>query len=249
MAGARIGIAGGRAYAGFAIDGDDGTWWYGDFAPAQGDILLAGSTYPNARRYPFHGVGPGMEVRGNGRGCNTLTGSFTVTSADFDGRLRSIGIAVQQHCEGATGGTVTSSTQFVVATAGAGAGARPRARAGARAGPVPEPEPAPPSPSPAQRPPPPAARIVTRVDRTPPDTRITDGPPPVLRLRCVTFRFASTEARTTFQCRLEKRPWTSCRSPKTFVSLAKGRHRVLVRARDAAGNADPTPASRVWRTP
>jgi len=38
-------------------------------------------TYSNAVRYPFHGSNPGLSVTGNGRGCNSLCGSFQV----FDG--------------------------------------------------------------------------------------------------------------------------------------------------------------------
>jgi hypothetical protein len=104
VANARISIGGGRTYAGFGVDGANGDWWYADFVPAQGDILTAGSTYANATRYPFNGVGPGLDVSGNGRGCNTLTGSFTVTAATFgaDGLLRSAAITFVQHCEGAT---------------------------------------------------------------------------------------------------------------------------------------------------
>ena len=74
-----ISAGGGRQYAGLAIDGSDGSWWYADFVPAAGDILAPG-TYPNATRYPFNGNGPGMDISGNGRGCNTLTGQFTVNS-------------------------------------------------------------------------------------------------------------------------------------------------------------------------
>jgi IPT/TIG domain-containing protein len=101
--GDRIGMGGGRSYAGFGVDGANGDWWSADFVPAAGDILVSGSTYPNATRYPFNGSGPGLDVSGMGRGCNTLTGSFTVNSATFapDGTLKTASISFVQHCEGA----------------------------------------------------------------------------------------------------------------------------------------------------
>jgi hemolysin type calcium-binding protein len=42
-----------------------------------------------------------MSVDGEGRGCNELSGTFTVTDARFepDGRMRSYGIDFEQHCE------------------------------------------------------------------------------------------------------------------------------------------------------
>jgi hypothetical protein len=101
--GDQIGMGGGRSYAGFGVNGANGDWWGADFVPASGDILVAGETYPNATRYPFNGSGPGLDVSGMGRGCNTLTGSFTVNSATFapDGTLKTASISFVQHCEGA----------------------------------------------------------------------------------------------------------------------------------------------------
>jgi hypothetical protein len=97
----RISFGGSRSFAGFDVDGADGSWWSAEFVPGEGDILAVGS-YPNATRYPFNGTGPGLSVTGNGRGCNTLRGSFDVTWVDFgsDGRLRSFGVTFVQHCEG-----------------------------------------------------------------------------------------------------------------------------------------------------
>ena len=102
--GDQIGMGGGRPYAGFGVNGANGDWWSAEFVPAAGDILVTGETYPNATRYPFNGSGPGLDVSGMGRGCNTLTGSFTVNSATFaaDGTLKTASISFVQHCEGAT---------------------------------------------------------------------------------------------------------------------------------------------------
>lgn len=74
----------------------------------------------------------------------------------------------------------------------------------------------------------------------PPETRILARPPARTRDRTPTFRFASS-AVATFQCRLDRRPYRSCRSPFTTRALGLGRHTFAVRA--VAGQlADPTPA-------
>jgi heat shock protein HslJ len=100
-ANATIAASGSRRYIGFGIDGDKGDWWSGEFAAGNGDILAPGTTY-TATRYPFNGTGAGMDVSGDGRGCNTITGKFTVTEANFDqdGTLHSAGVTFEQHCEG-----------------------------------------------------------------------------------------------------------------------------------------------------
>ena len=44
-------------------------------------------------------------MSGNGRGCNTLTGSFTIKQISFsrvDGSLDRLLATFEQHCEGAT---------------------------------------------------------------------------------------------------------------------------------------------------
>ncbi len=84
-------------------------------------------------------------------------------------------------------------------------------------------------------------------DVTAPDTTITAGPASVTRARQATFGFSSSESGSTFECRLDSRAWRACSSPKVYRDLARGLHTVGVRATDAAGNTDPTPATRTWR--
>ncbi len=64
-----------------------------------GDVLSVG-TYSNAQRFAGAGV-PGVDVFGDGRGCNTTTGSFTVYDVSFSGDTP-VSFAAQftQHCEG-----------------------------------------------------------------------------------------------------------------------------------------------------
>ena len=99
----RIFASGNRSYVGFSVDGADGAWWSADFAAPDSDVLAPGR-FTNASRYPFNGAGPGLDVSGDGRGCNTLTGEFTVTAAAFrpSGAMRYFGANFIQHCEGAT---------------------------------------------------------------------------------------------------------------------------------------------------
>lgn len=81
------------------IDGDES--WFGDFQIPNASVLTAG-TYAGAQRYPFNAAGtPGLSWSGEGRGCNTLTGSFTITDATYvGGVLTSLDLDFVQHCEG-----------------------------------------------------------------------------------------------------------------------------------------------------
>lgn len=92
-----------------------------------------------------------------------------------------------------------------------------------------------------------ASTSVPPPDKTPPQTKISSGPAGKTGAEKATFRFRSSEAGSTFQCKLDRKPWRSCRSPKTYRDLKDGKHTFKVRARDGAGNVDPTPAKRSWR--
>jgi hypothetical protein len=76
-----------------------------------------------------------------------------------------------------------------------------------------------------------------------PDTMIVSGPPGVTTNASPTFAFASPVAGATFQCSLDEGAFAACASPFTAPPLAAGDHTFAVRALDAAGNADPTPAT------
>jgi CSLREA domain-containing protein len=81
-------------------------------------------------------------------------------------------------------------------------------------------------------------------DKTPPDTKITKAPPKKTHKTTLKFKFTATEAGSTFQCKLDGKPFKPCRSPKTYKKLKPGKHVFKVRAIDRAGNVDPTPAKR-----
>jgi Ca2+-binding RTX toxin-like protein len=102
----------------------------------------------------------------------------------------------------------------------------------------PDPEPGPPVlPEVAPLPPP--------RDRTPPATKIRRRPPALLFAsgprRRVAFAFSASESGARFRCRLDRKPFRPCRSPRAYL-VSPGRHSFRVFAIDAAGNRDRSPA-------
>jgi hypothetical protein len=61
-----------------------------------------------------------------------------------------------------------------------------------------------------------------------------------------TFAFTASEAGSRFECRVDAAAYASCASPRTLTGLAPGTHSFDVRAIDAAGNIDSSPATRTW---
>lgn len=82
-------------------------------------------------------------------------------------------------------------------------------------------------------------------DTAAPQTVIADGPAGTVRGRRATFALAS-EAGARFECRIDRGPWVACASGVTYGRLRDGRHELEVRALDAAGNTDASPASQRW---
>jgi hypothetical protein len=90
----------------------------------------------------------------------------------------------------------------------------------------------------------PSATYTWFVDTTAPQTTI-DTTPPDPSAADVTFFFSASET-STFECSLDGAAFGSCNSPASHTGLAPGSHTFDVRATDAAGNIDPTPASYAW---
>ncbi|MET8080649.1 hypothetical protein [Streptomyces sp. NPDC005303] len=87
-----------------SVDGANGDWWTLDLAAPAGRTLTPG-TYTGATRYPFNdATEPGLSLSGNGRGCNELTGTFTVSAVEFgpQGYVKKLDATFEQHCEGFT---------------------------------------------------------------------------------------------------------------------------------------------------
>ena len=101
---ANISVVGDHRFVTADIEGDDGIRWSASFEAPQGDILLPGGHYEDAKRHPFNGPSPGLSVYGDGHGCNESDGEFTVTEIDLndEGELARFGVNFVQHCEGKT---------------------------------------------------------------------------------------------------------------------------------------------------
>jgi List-Bact-rpt repeat protein len=84
--------------------GSPSVWWYLSFG-APNRAALAPGTYERATRYPFQAsVTPGLDVSGDGRGCNTSTGRFVIYDLERSntGQVTRFAADFEQHCEGAT---------------------------------------------------------------------------------------------------------------------------------------------------
>lgn len=75
-----------------------------------------------------------------------------------------------------------------------------------------------------------------------PMTTLSPNTPPSTKLKAmkivkqrVTFKFISSEAGSTFLCKLDKQAFAKCRSPKTYKNLKRGKHTFRVKARDPEG--------------
>ena len=82
------------------VFGPTGDFWI-VFLAAAGTAPLAVGTYENAQR-SADATHPGLDVGGQGRGCNQTTGRFEVTEIGHDatGAIDRIAVSFEQHCEG-----------------------------------------------------------------------------------------------------------------------------------------------------
>jgi uncharacterized delta-60 repeat protein len=89
----------------------------------------------------------------------------------------------------------------------------------------------------------PAAQAAIPADATPPTVSITSGPAAVGDDDTPTFAFASSEAGSSYQCRIDGGAFAPCSSPHTTVALGAGPHTFEVQAFDPSGNPS-SPATR-----
>ncbi len=87
------------------------------------------------------------------------------------------------------------------------------------------------------------------VDLTPPDTQIDSHVPLTATTASpeASFLFSSPDPQVTaFECRLDGGAYTLCNGSQSYLGLLSRVHTFEVRAKDPAGNVDPTPASYAW---
>jgi len=84
------------------------------------------------------------------------------------------------------------------------------------------------------------------VDLTPPATTIVTGPSGTLPIASASVTFTANELNVSFACSLDGAAFAACTSPAGFTALAQGPHTFAVRATDAAGHSDATPATAAW---
>ena len=80
-----------------------------------------------------------------------------------------------------------------------------------------------------------------------PTTVLTAAPTGTTTEQSATFGFTSpNDPAATFECSLDGAPFAFCATPTTLPGLSIGGHTFRVRALDAFGGVDPTPATHVW---
>ena len=83
-------------------------------------------------------------------------------------------------------------------------------------------------------------------DATAPETTLTKAPKAKTTKRQATFDFVSSEAGASFECSVDGAAFAGCIAPR-IVKARKGKHVFQVRAIDAAGNKDASPARASWK--
>jgi len=91
-----------------------------------------------------------------------------------------------------------------------------------------------------------SAAVTVTVDATAPNTSISASPANPTSSTSASFEFAATETGSSFECSLDGGAYEACASPKSYTGLGAGSHAFAVRATDASGNTDATPASYAW---
>lgn len=84
-------------------------------------------------------------------------------------------------------------------------------------------------------------QVTIYVDTTPPNTKITSAPEFATTNDVIHVTFSADEPNATFQCRWDLDPWSTCQTGAQ-IKLTPGKHQISVRASDAYGNQDATPA-------
>jgi hypothetical protein len=91
-----------------------------------------------------------------------------------------------------------------------------------------------------------AVRVLAPSQATP-NTTLKRKPRRRTASRRARFTFVSDQPGSRFECKVDRKAFKPCRSPLKLKNLKRARHSFRVRAVNAAGIADPTPATYRWR--
>jgi hypothetical protein len=79
---------------------DQGLWWDLWFSSNQIGAPLTTQVYENAERAPFASPNhPGIDIGGDGRGCNTISGRFEIHDIAWSSVLSRFTATFEQFCE------------------------------------------------------------------------------------------------------------------------------------------------------
>ncbi|RAJ29254.1 MBG domain-containing protein [Pedobacter cryoconitis] len=84
------------------------------------------------------------------------------------------------------------------------------------------------------------------LDKTPPETTLTDSPPAATFLKSYTFMYSSSESPATYTVKIDNFNPEVADNFYPARNLSTGNHTISIAAIDAAGNVDPTPIIYNW---
>ncbi len=100
---ASVTVSGTRSLISVGVSGGNlGDAYHMEFTPPPGRLFVEG-VYERAQRSPFREAGrPGIDIGGDGRGCNTIEGRFEIKQLGLtaDGKVDRLWLVYQQNCEG-----------------------------------------------------------------------------------------------------------------------------------------------------
>ena len=85
-----------------------------------------------------------------------------------------------------------------------------------------------------------------KIDSTPPPPVLTSFPPQQATATTATFAFTDEETGVVFRCKLDGKPFASCKSPKSYTALALGSHTFSVVAKDKSRTNLSTVTTYSW---
>jgi hypothetical protein len=103
----------------WVIQGNYDSWWDLNLSQprtisTQENGRLIPGIYEGALRFPFNENSPGLDLSGDGRGCNKLSGRFVVHEAEYcsQSQLRKFSASFVQYCENRTSEPVFGSVSY-----------------------------------------------------------------------------------------------------------------------------------------